>query len=242
MLCISLSLECHRSQTSLQYPVEESSVVLRPREIATQIRDKRKAIPLNLLEDETDGSYNVRTCNHTCSKCNEQLRVKLQSPQLAEEIQRTIDKFCATNLSGGPPDEEEEVEHDVEVRVQKRASPFLRKGSTMSHKSTRSSGYGSMVIEQFENPLIMLEETETASTATSPTLSSIGSSGLDQELLCPQFGASKPLSRQSSTEEYYTADEATSEGEHSTAILGGDVSSATMVCCWHTILKFYTAL
>ena len=206
-----ITIESHRLQTSLQYPVvEESSVVLRPREIASQIRDKRKAIPLNLLDDETDSSYNGRICNHTCAKCNEQLRVRLQSPQLAEEIQKTISKFCATNLSCEI--EEEEVEQDVGVKVQQTTSPFLRKGSTMSQKSTCSSGYGSMVIEQFENPLILLEETE-ASTTTSPTLSSISSSGLDQELLYPQLGISKPLSRQSSTEEYYTADEATSEGE-----------------------------
>lgn len=209
-----LSLERHRLQTSLQYPIEESSVILRPREIATQIRDKRKAIPLNLPEDETDGLYKGRVCNHTCTKCNEQLRVRLQSPQLAEEIQKTINKFCATNFSC--QSDEKEVDHDVGVRVQQTTSPFIRKGSTMSHKSTRSSGYGSMVIEQFENPLIMLEETDTVSTAISPTLSSIASSGPDQELLYPQLGASKPLSRQSSTEEYYTADEATSEGEHTT--------------------------
>lgn len=218
---------------ALPFPVEESAVVLRPRNIAIQIRDKRKLRPIQSFSDlpseaaEIDGPHDNRPSS--CSSCNRRFIEVMESPDLAEALQHTIISHVrsVTSLSHfddiPPSSQKEERELNTSQQMMTQSSdksPFMRKGSTTSHKSTRSSGYGSMVFDNPsfppdypEQPAILLEEEQTD--ITSPTLSS--NNGLDTDLLHPYTGTHKPPSRQSSSEDYFTADDASEgaiEGKH----------------------------
>lgn len=149
----------------------------------------------------------------------------LQSPEttahIAEAVKTTLIEQLTASLSleddEGLQDEEEEEESIVNVRKDagrgaEDVSPFSRKGSTISHKSTRSSGYGSMIFEnppslldQTDAPFILFDRVEEEITDTSSSTTTSPTRPESDSFLGPFLAPPMAPSRQSSTEDYFTA-------------------------------------
>ena len=225
------SLHTH---SPIHYPVEEESiapdqtdVVLRPRSQVSQIRNKRRrairSCSPSREREERDGPLRQdgRACSNSCDSCKAFFRA-IKSPETTEHIAEAVHKTIIEQLSKlsledechSQEDEEELTEQDQDAGGEEKVgSRFSRKGSTISHKSTRSSGYGSML---FENPPSIVfgtveEEQPDASSSSSDTISPTTTIRPEFDSLLGSFlTPPPPLSRQSSNDEYCTA---TSEDE-----------------------------